>query len=117
MEVEARVRALQLPEIVRADNSIVEDSKTALCMLLARLTYPTRLSDLTMKFGWPIEYVSRISTTIQSFIHTQWKHLLEWDENRPTPQKLVQYAHAVERKGAPISTVWGFIDGTIRVIA
>ena len=44
--------------------------------------------------------------------------MLVWDEIRLTSEKLVvQYAHTIERKGVPIGTVWGFIDGTIRAIA
>jgi len=109
--------ALQLPAIIQCDNRIVEESRTGLCMLLARLAYPNRLSDLGMKFGWPVERVSRISTTVQALIYSKWKHLLEWDTIRLTPEKLLQYAQAIERKGAPIQTVWGFIDGTIRAIA
>ncbi|RPA89080.1 hypothetical protein L873DRAFT_1832100 [Choiromyces venosus 120613-1] len=77
-------------------------------MLLAHLAYPNRLSDLAMKFGY---------TTVQSFIHSKWKHLLEWDHVRLTPERLAQYARTIERKGAPTGTVWGFIDGTIRAIA
>jgi len=50
-EVEELVQALQLLERVSANNLIVEDSRTALCMLLARLAYPNRLSDMAMKFG------------------------------------------------------------------
>jgi len=64
-EVEELVQALQLPERVSANNLIVEDSRTALCMLLARLAYPNRLSDMAMKFGWSVERISRISTTVQ----------------------------------------------------
>ncbi|RPA93314.1 hypothetical protein L873DRAFT_1854457 [Choiromyces venosus 120613-1] len=71
-------------------------------MLLARLAYPNRLSDLALKFGWPVEHISRISTTVQSLLHDKWKHLLEWDTVRLTPEKLLQYAQAVKRKGAPI---------------
>ncbi|KAG0640996.1 hypothetical protein HOY80DRAFT_855296, partial [Tuber brumale] len=116
-EVEDLMHALQLPEIVRAENLIIEDRRTALCMLLARLAYPNRLSDLAMKFGWSVERISRISTTVQSIIHCKWQHLLEWDHRRLTPERLSQYARAIERKEAPIATVWGFIDGTIRAIA
>ncbi|RPA96551.1 hypothetical protein L873DRAFT_1836727 [Choiromyces venosus 120613-1] len=76
-------------------------------MLLAHLAYPNRLSDLAMKFG---------CTTVQSFIHSKWKHLLEWDHVRLTPERLAQYARTIERKGALIGTVWGFIDGIIRAI-
>jgi len=70
-----------------------------------------------MKFGWSVEGISRISTTIQSMIHERWKHLLEWDHQRLTPARLLQYAQTIERKGAPIGTVWGFVDGTICAIA
>ena len=86
-------------------------------MLLGRLAYPNRLSDLALKFGWPVERVSRIGAAVQEIIHLRWKHLLIWDAVRLTPEKLSQYAHTIERKGAPIATVWGFIDGTIRAIA
>jgi len=116
-EVEELVNALQLPRIVRAANRITEDSRTALCMLLARLAYPNRLCDLALKFGWPVERVSRISTVVQGFIHDRWYHVLVWDPQRLTPECLARYARAIEQKGAPIGTVWGFIDGTIRAIA
>ena len=31
-------------------------------------------------------------------------------------EKLIQYAAAVEAKGAPLQNCWGFIDGTVRAI-
>ncbi|RPA89084.1 hypothetical protein L873DRAFT_1894669 [Choiromyces venosus 120613-1] len=116
-EVEELVEVLQLPNPIRANNRITEDRRTALCMLLARLAYPNHLCDLALKFGWPVERVSHISTATQTIIHDQWEHLLCWDAARLTPDRLVKYAHAIEQKGAPIGTVWGFIDGMIRGIA
>lgn len=116
-EVEELVEVLQLPNPIRADNRITEDPRTALCMLLARLAYPNRLCDLALKFGWSVERVSRISTETQRIIHDRWEHLLCWDAERLTPERLVKYAQAIQQKGAPIGTVWGFIDGTIRGIA
>ncbi|KAG0133619.1 hypothetical protein HOY82DRAFT_604264 [Tuber indicum] len=116
-EVEELVIALQLPDLIRADNRITEDPRTALCMLLDRLAYPNRLCDLAQKFGWPVERVSRISTATQTIIHNKWSHLLDWDVHRLTPERLAKYAYIIEKKGAPNCTVWGFIDGTIRVIA
>jgi len=111
------VDILQLPNPIRADNRITEDSCTALCMLLARLAYPNRLCDHALKFGWPVERVSRISTATQTIIHDRWHHLLCWDGECLTPERLVKYAHVIEQKGAHIGTVWGFMDGTIRGIA
>jgi len=97
--------ALRLLAMIHCDNCILRESRIVLCMLLARLEYPNRLSDLAMKFGWPVERISRISTTVQAFIYSKWKYLLEWDTIRLTLEKLLQYAEAVERKGAPIRTV------------
>lgn len=108
---------MQLPEKFFGENGICEDRRTALCMLLARLAYPNRLSDLWFKYGWSPERVSRISTSVQSFIHDRWYHLLDFDATRLTPSKLEQYARAIHTKGAPLNSVWGFIDGTIRAIA
>ncbi|RPA95821.1 hypothetical protein L873DRAFT_1929634 [Choiromyces venosus 120613-1] len=92
--IEELVIVLQFPAIIKADNRIIEDSRTALCMLLAHLAYPNRL----------IERISHISTKVQSLLHDKWKHLLEWDTVRLTPEKLLQYAQAVKRKGAPIDS-------------
>ena len=86
-------------------------------MLLARLAYPNRLCDLALKFGWSVERVSHINTTTQTIIHDRWEHLLCWDAERLTPERLVKYAQAIQQKGAPIGSVWGFIDGTIWGIA
>ncbi|PWW73650.1 hypothetical protein C7212DRAFT_216901 [Tuber magnatum] len=86
-------------------------------MLLARLAYPNHLCDLALKFGWQAERVSRIGTATQTIIHNKWNHLLVWDVQRLTPARLAKYALTIEQKGAPIGTIWGFIDGTIRAIA
>lgn len=86
-------------------------------MMLARLAYPNRLCDMWFKYGWSPERISRVSATIQQFIHDRWYHLLDFDEVRLTPAKLEEYALAIHNKGAPIRTVWGFIDGTVRAIA
>lgn len=109
--------ALQLPNKIQNENRIFEDGRTALCMLLARLAYPNRLSDLWFKYGWSPERVSRIAGAVQLFIHDRWYYLLDFDQVRLTPAKLEEYAHVIHAKGAPIQTVWGFIDGTIRGIA
>lgn len=115
--MERLVVVLQLPDKIKADNGIVEDRVVAMCMLLARLAYPNRLSDLWFKYGWSPERVSRISSTVQLMIHDRWHHLLQFDSARLTPEKLEQYARAVHAKGAPLDSVWGFIDGTVRAIA
>ncbi|RPB12404.1 hypothetical protein P167DRAFT_588521 [Morchella conica CCBAS932] len=98
---------MQTPELVEGDNHIFEDGITALCMLLARLSWPNRLADLYLKFDWKPERVSRI----------RWKHLLVFDVERLTPERLVTFTIAIQNRGAPLETCFGFIDCTLREIA
>ncbi|KAI5839995.1 hypothetical protein DFP73DRAFT_597837 [Morchella snyderi] len=105
LEINQLVVAFRLPDKIIADNGICEDSHTALCMMLARLAYPNRICDMWFKYGWSPERISRVSATIQQFIHDRWYHLLDFDEVRLTPAKLEEYALAIHSKGAPIRTV------------
>lgn len=63
-EVYRLVEASNLPQYIKASNGIKEKSDIALCMLLARLTYSNRYTDLRLKFGWEITRVSRIHSAI-----------------------------------------------------
>jgi len=86
-------------------------------MLLARLAWPHRLSDMHLQFGWKPERVSRITNTLLHFIFDRWKHLLHFDSERLTPERLAMYSIAIKEKNAPLDTCWGFVDGTLRPIA
>jgi len=101
-EIEQLVHALRLPRRIIAANGIVEDNFTALCMVLARLAYPVRLSELQMMFGWKPERVSQIINCTMEIIHNTWKHLLEFDHVRMTPYKLEEYASAIRQQNAPL---------------
>jgi len=50
------VNCLQIPERVYCDNGIYEPDGVAFCMLLARLWWPNRLSDLYLEFRNQSEY-------------------------------------------------------------
>ncbi|KAG0137118.1 hypothetical protein HOY82DRAFT_535756 [Tuber indicum] len=78
-EIERLVWCLEIPEKVSADNMIYEPDGVALCMLLARLTWPHRLSDMHLQFGWKPERVSRITNTLLRFIYNRWHYLLVFD--------------------------------------
>lgn len=86
-------------------------------MLLARLTSPERLADIHLKFGWEPERVSYITSKTMEIIYHKWKHLLQWDPIRLTPQKLDEFARAITRKASPLINCIGFIDGTLRPIS
>jgi hypothetical protein len=116
-EVVRLSEALQLPEYIYGDNRIKEEKLQALCMLLVRLAYPSRLSDLHLQFGWKPERTSRICNTLLKYIYDKWKHLLFFDQHLLSPERLASYTIAIREKDAPLETCWGFIDGTMRRIA
>lgn len=116
-EVQLLGDVLDLPEWVIVDNGVKEHRVTAFAMLLRRLAYPVRLSDLELTFGWERSRFSRISNATADLIYHRWHHLLRFDADCLTPAKLKQYAEAISAKGAPAKIVWGFIDGTLRKTA
>lgn len=110
--------ALDMPnEIKVEDNRATEQRIPALCMLLRRLSYPTRLADVEMQFGWEKTRFSQITRATAMFIYQRWKHLLRFDSTRLTPLKLKEYASIVNRKGCPLNVVAAFIDGTLRRVS
>ncbi|KAF8600003.1 hypothetical protein BDV93DRAFT_419038, partial [Ceratobasidium sp. AG-I] len=83
-------------------------------MLLRRLAYPARYSDISQAFGWEKSRFSRITRTLAIFIYKRWSHILYFDHYRLNPVKLAEYASAVHHKGAALPNAWGFVDGTLR---
>lgn len=106
-----------MPDKIVAENGCAEESVYALAMLCRRLVYPARLCDLQHSYGWEKSKASRIINTTAIWIFERWKHLLRWNPSYLTPSKLKEFADAVYGSGAPLSTCFGFIDGTLREVA
>lgn len=51
------------------------------------------------------------------YLHRRWSFLLHFDPRRLTPEKLAYFARIIHRKGAPLNTCWGFVDGTFEFVA
>ena len=86
-------------------------------MLLQRLAYPSRLSDIYMQFGWERTRFSRITRATAAALYDRWKHLLRFDPSRLTPEKLGYFGHVMKEKGCPLDVVVAIIDGTLRRVA
>ena len=87
-------------------------------MLLNRLSYPCRYSDMIQRFGRPVPELSMIVNRVVDFIFDNHGHrLLEWNNDVLTPQNLQIYANAIHEKGSPLENCFGFIDGTVRPIS
>lgn len=105
---------LQLPEMITyAPSGCHADRVTALAVLLARLSSPSRLDTemqdrvhLHRSAGW---FSAIINATAEEILK-RWDHLLTCD-SRWLPSRASEFAAAIHRKGAPLDHIVGFVDG------
>ena len=107
--------ALRIP-----DNFVVSSQRTkctgfeAMCILLKRLAYLCRYSDMISTFGRSKHELCLIFNEIQDFIYDNHAHRLQsWNQPFLNQASLQMYAQAVFDKGAPLHNCFGFIDGTV----
>ncbi|XP_028411590.1 protein ALP1-like isoform X2 [Dendronephthya gigantea] len=101
-----------IPAFYKCPNGTVASGLEAFLILLRRLTYPNRLSDLCFLFGRPEPELSMIVHQILNDIYERYHYLLE-----ELDQNWIQvdvFARAIHDSGSPIKNCWGFIDGTLR---
>lgn len=85
-----------------------------LCMLLKRIGYPCRNSNVILRFGCPVAQFCMIFNQVEGIVDQQWRTLLS-NLNQPLlrPDTLKTYAEAIYRKDSTLNNVWRFIDGTM----
>lgn len=109
---------LQIPEVVICNQRSIADGTEALCMLLKRLAYPIRYSDMVPRFARPVPVLSMITNEVLDHVYRTHQHrICQWYPEVMNPLALQRYADAVANKGAPLQNCFGFIDGTVRPIA
>ena len=109
------VAALQLPPVFKCEQRSICDNMEGLCILLKRVAYPCRLSDLIPRFGRPVSVLSLISNNVIDYIYDLHRHrITQWNRDILNPEALQRYAYVISRKGAPLDKCFGFIDGTVR---
>lgn len=87
-------------------------------MLLRRLTYPCRYSDMIPRFGRPIPVLSKVTNEVLDFIYNTHGHkTTERNHALLSPALLQTNADAVYANGAALNNCFGFIDRTVRPIA
>lgn len=109
--------ALQLPETFRCQQRTTADKLEGLCVLLRRMSFPCRYSDMIPRFGRPVPELSMIANTVMDYIYSVHGHRLSlWNHDLLSPPCLDIYTDAISNKGAALDNCFGFIDGTIRPI-
>ena len=111
------VHALGIPEQFTCAQRTVCDGMEGLCMVLRRMAYPCRYSDLIPRFGRPVPVLSMICNRVVDFIFDSHVHrVTRWNPQLLDPASLQRYCDAIFRKGAPLDNCFGFIDGTVRPV-
>lgn len=86
-----------------------------LCIVLNRLTYPSRFSQLQEFFHRPkkecnLFFLLGIDHLYQNF-HTR---ITDWNQPWLTQDAIYTYCAAIHAAGSPLQNCWGFVDGTVR---
>ena len=109
---------LRLPEKIVTVQRTICSAMEGLCILLKRLAFPCRYTDMVASFGRNPTELCLIYNTVLDFVYENHGHRLEsWQQGFLQPAKLEQYANAIHHKGAPLQNCFGFIDGTVLGIA
>ena len=110
--------ALQLPPTFHCQQRTVFDSMEGLCMLLKRVSYPCRYSDMIPRFGRPVSVLSLITNHTLDYIYENHGHLItQWNGNISNPRALQSYVDSISRKEAPLNNCFGFVDRSVRPIS
>ena len=111
------VTALQLPDekdtvwhVQWFKSSMVE----ALCVILKRLAFPCRYSDMMPRFARPVPQLTMISNETIHWLDSRWG-LTDLNQRWLTPQNHMSFANWNYQKGTALDNVWGFVDGTVEV--
>ena len=112
------VEALDLPGYIVTPSRYVFDPVEALGLTLARFRSAGDQYELSMLYNRTQSAISEIVNFVVTYVDNRWSDLLDFDHDHLlSPTNLEKYAAAIHRAGAPMDSIWGFIDCTIRRIA
>ena len=112
------IEALQLPGHIETPSRFTFDPVEALGLTLAPFRTPGDQLELSLLYHRSQSAISEIVNWVVTFVDNSWQQLLDFDhEHLLSPSNLEWYAKAIHSRGAPLDTIWGFIDCTIHRIA
>ncbi|KAL7388340.1 hypothetical protein ABVT39_011989 [Epinephelus coioides] len=106
---------LGIPDKFICDQRSVVGGMEGLCMLLKRLAYPCRCSDMMARFGqWQVPVLSMATNCVLEYIYDKHHHrIIQWNHGILNPAALQTYADRIHQMGTPLDNCFGFIDGTV----
>jgi hypothetical protein len=110
--------ALDFPDKFVCSQRTICSGLEGLCILLKRLAFPCRYTDMVSRFGRNPTELCLIFNHVLDFVYDNHHHRLgTWNQPFLSPQMLERYAQAVHDRGAPLQNCFGFVDGTLCRIA
>ena len=95
--------ALQIPDSFTCSQRSVVSGMEGLCILLRRLAYPCRYSDIIPRFGLPVPVLSMVCNDVLDFVYETHGHrITQWNPTVLSPADLQIYSDAVAAKGAAL---------------
>ena len=114
-ELHTLTTILELPDPLLTSGGYHATSLESLALLCVHLRSPDTQWALVNKYTCSQSTISEIISETATFINKHWDSLLDWDAGGLVhPQRLQEYADALQEFGAPCNTVISFIDCTIQ---
>ena len=106
------LHALRFPDRFVCSQRAVCSGMEGLCILLKRLPFPCRFTDMVMRFGRYLTELCLIFNHVLDFVYQTHQHLLNsWNQPFLNTPALEQYAQSIHARGAPFKTVLALWTG------
>jgi nuclease HARBI1 len=116
-EIEHLIEAMDVPPKIVMASHYSFMAVEALCLLLARFRSAADIYELSSRYDRTESAISEIVNELVHFLDYEWSHLLDFDtEGLMSRPNLASYVATIYTVGAPIHSILGFIDCTIRHI-
>ena len=113
-DLAVQLHALRFPDRFVCSQRTVCSGMEGLCILLKRLSFPCRFTDMVMRFGRNPTELCLIFNHVLDFVYQTHQHRLNsWNQPFLNTPALQQYAQSIHARGAPLQNCFGFVDGTL----
>ena len=98
---------LGVPDVFTCSQRSIADGVEGLCILLKRLAYPCRYSNMLPRFARPVPVLCTISNTVLDFMSERHGHrILHWNKTVLNPLSLETYINGITR--SPFAKLFWF---------
>ena len=105
---------LNMPDKIVTQERLTCTGLEGLCILLKRLAFPCRYTDMVPLFGRNQTELCLIFNHVLNFVYDNHQHRLSsWNQWFLLPHTLQTFCESIHNKGAPLQNCFGFIDGTV----